>query len=96
MRIIPFENASSCLTLHLLLELMNETGGHVRSRLVSEEDIELDFLCPNVREDITVGYQSGPITLFPGDTLSVRWQLHITKDGPMSPEFGQRFQKPRP
>jgi hypothetical protein len=81
---------SSCLRLHLLLELMNHGGGSVSSRLVSEEDIELKFTCP-ITEDLVVQDAGGEFNLIAGDTLVATWKLHVNGDEPMASEHAVRF-----
>jgi hypothetical protein len=70
------------LKLHALFSMMNETGGSVTTRLVSEEDLSLFFvfIAP---EDFTLYHvsETPALEVHTGEQLQFTLNLHLTDQG---------------
>jgi hypothetical protein len=92
MRHLNFRVASA-LKLHALLAEAKRSGVSIRSRLVSEEDIELtaDLI---IHDDVRITLPDGEVmTAAPGDVVVVNFAMHIVGGGPMSEMHLARFNR---
>jgi hypothetical protein len=87
------------LSMHTFLGMVERYGGTLRSRLVSEEDIELIFdVC--FTEPVILEFNGERDSFDTGDSIHLTWMLHANPNpdgqGDLSPELLTRFRASRP